>query len=216
MFGEELLSKFSPRVITAVAAGLFLISLAASGYEVYQYYLSQQAVEELPVAELPTRRDPKYNIRQIVAAHLFGDLQAVRNQPAAVAPQTKLNLELQGVLAASNPDMARAIIAVGSKEGKLYGVGTEIEGTNASIKTIQGNVVILSRDGGTESLSMPKEMVSSDAEDYFFIPEEYSNPATAAEGELAPRPIKAPSASVFERLDDQIAKENEATAGDVE
>ena len=27
--------------------------------------------------------------------------------------------------------MARAIIAVGSKEGKLYGVGTEIEGTNA-------------------------------------------------------------------------------------
>ena len=216
MFGEEILSKFSPRVITSVAACLFLISLAASGYEVYQYYLSQQAVDELPVAELPTRRDPKYNIRQIVAAHLFGDSQPVRSQPAAVAPQTKLNLELQGVLAASNPDMARAIIAVGSKEGKLYGVGTEIEGTNASIKTIQGNVVILSRGGGTESLSMPKELVSSDAEDYFFIPEEYSNPATAAGGALAPRAIKAPSASVFERLDDQIAKEDEAAAGDTE
>ena len=66
----------------------------------------------------------------------------MRGQPAAVAPQTKLNLEFQGVLAASNPEMARAIIAVGSKEGRLYGVGAEIEGTNASIKTIEGNIVI--------------------------------------------------------------------------
>ena len=208
MFGFDILNKLSARTITLVAFCLLLLSVSVSAYDFYQYFQAQQAVEEIPVAKLPTRRDPKYNIRQIIAAHIFGDSRPAPRQAPQVS-ETKLNLSLQGVLAATNPQMARAIIAVGSKAGKLYGVGDEIEGTNASVETISDDVVMLARAGALESLAMPKELVSAGDEDYFFIPEEYNDPAAAQAGGSGrqPRPIKAPSDTVFNRLDEQIAKE---------
>jgi len=67
-----------------------------------------------------------------------------------------LNLTLQGILAASDSKLARAIITSGKKKAGLYSVGEDIKGVSASIKEIRANEVLLDRNGATESLKIKK------------------------------------------------------------
>ncbi len=96
-------------------------------------------------------------IRQIPQAHLFGIYESQSVAPVQTdAPETKLNLVLKGLLAATPMTHASAIIALG-KNGKedIYGIGDRV--SSATVKEIHSDRVILERNGRFETLRLPKE-----------------------------------------------------------
>lgn len=99
----------------------------------------------------------RVDVQQIAGLHLFGEAD-VTGQQAAVesidAPETRLNLQLQGILAISNDGGGLAIIRSGSSE-KVYAPGDSVAG-GARVHSILANRVILRRNGQLETLRLPR------------------------------------------------------------
>jgi general secretion pathway protein C len=104
-----------------------------------------------------TKKSAFNNYKHIADAHLFGEYQINPTSTATKdAPETRLNLVLKGVLAATPMKLASAIIAMG-KNGKedIYGIGDKV--SSATVKEIYADRVILLRNGLLETLRMPKD-----------------------------------------------------------
>lgn len=100
-------------------------------------------------------------IELLARRSLFGSVQTepqrVQRQPVETIAKTRLNLELRGVWGAPDPNIARAIIAVGRGKEAVYSVGETIENAGATIAEIYGDRVILDRAGRRERLDLPRE-----------------------------------------------------------
>ena len=95
----------------------------------------------------------------VVDAHLFGQPSAAPDPSATDAqnaPETQLNLELRGAVAAADERFAHAIIADGSGTEKVYFLKDTVPG-GAVLQRVQTDRVILSRGGVLEALLLPKE-----------------------------------------------------------
>jgi general secretion pathway protein C len=95
----------------------------------------------------------------IANAHLFG--QATADGAPALdsaenAPETQLNLQLRGAIAAADERFAHAIIADGSGTEKVYFLKDGLPG-GAVLQQVQADRVILSRGGVVEALLLPRE-----------------------------------------------------------
>jgi general secretion pathway protein C len=87
--------------------------------------------------------------------NLFGDLSAepVIEEQITDAPVTKLNLTLTGVVSSSLKDQGVAIIENrGTQE--TYGVGEKISGTNATLKEVYADRVIIRNGPSSETLML--------------------------------------------------------------
>lgn len=95
----------------------------------------------------------------IANAHLFGQPQAAP-EPDDIgiddAPETQLNLQLRGVVAAADERFAHAIIADASGLEKVYFLKDTIPG-GATLRGIQADRVVLARGGAIEVLILPRE-----------------------------------------------------------
>lgn len=100
------------------------------------------------------------DITEIKKLNLFGsfDSKAVAakpksgNQVPENIEKTKLNLDLQGIIEASDPDSSWAIIGKGDKQ-KLYSIGDEIETQRGvKISKIYTSKIIISNRGTLEEL----------------------------------------------------------------
>jgi general secretion pathway protein C len=96
------------------------------------------------------------DVAAIQQLNLFGDLNAqpvvaqVETQP--VIERTQLNLELQGIIAASEQEKSWAIIGRADNQ-KLYKIGDEVEGARGvRISEIHSLKVILNNNGNLEEL----------------------------------------------------------------
>jgi len=96
------------------------------------------------------------NFRKLTAANIFGVSGQTVRKKSTKAPVTKLNLTLKGVLAATSPELASAIIAKG-KSGKedIYSIGDKIQG-GVEIEEIHPDHVVLNRNGRSEILKLQK------------------------------------------------------------
>lgn len=101
----------------------------------------------------------------VAALHLFGQAdQATRPQSEAVpadAPETRLNLRLQGVFATGDGN-GLAIIAVGNTDESVFTVGDRVAG-QARVDGIYSDRVILERDGTLETLRLATDEVATQA-----------------------------------------------------
>lgn len=94
-----------------------------------------------------------YRTEDIIAAHLFG--RSEQRQPLqAVASKTRLHLSLAGIIASDDPRYARAIIASQGSLPKIYAVGDRLEKADATLHSIDEDMVLLERNGKLESLAM--------------------------------------------------------------
>ncbi len=101
----------------------------------------------------------------IVGAHLFGEAGAEAPPPQGElvdAPDTRLNLQLRGVVAAGDQRMAHAIIADASSEERVYFVSDAVPG-GASLHQVYPDRVILNRGGNLEVLRLPREYAATPA-----------------------------------------------------
>ena len=82
---------------------------------------------------------------------LFGN-PAEASVPVVVdAPETRLNLELQGVFIAEKESFSTAIIGEKSKKGQLYAIGDRLRG-NASLAAVHEDHVLIKRGSKMERL----------------------------------------------------------------
>ena len=92
---------------------------------------------------------------------LFGKAQQLQPDQAAQmvaadAPKTQLSAQLNGVLASSDPAKSIAIIAHNGLQNS-YGIDDYIDGTQAKIRQIFADRVIILRDGRDETLMLDGE-----------------------------------------------------------
>jgi general secretion pathway protein C len=98
----------------------------------------------------------KLNLAPIKRLNLFGDFNA---QPVVVeeevtdAPVTRLNLTLTGVVTSTNEDQGAAIIE-NKNQQQTYGIGEKIEGTNATLKQVYADRVIIKNGPTSETLML--------------------------------------------------------------
>lgn len=134
------------------------------------YTLSKITWSLIPGDEssVPSSFQPKTGIQQasrnyneITDAHLFGIFQqSTSNVKQTVAPETRLNLQLKGVLATTPMEYGSAIISKGKNGNEdTYAPGDKVSG--ATVKEIYADRVILERAGKLETLRMPKDNSSS-------------------------------------------------------
>ncbi len=149
------------KIAYSLAIVLLVLSLASVVWHANgQSKLKEQNYAPQKIAPIQTKAKESYRVVDIVRANLFGD-----PSPAKVvqknAPKTTLDLTLQGVLSATDENMARAIITSGKKKSQLYSIGETIKGAGVSIEEIRASEVLLNRSGAIESLPLVKGKGSS-------------------------------------------------------
>lgn len=95
----------------------------------------------------------------IAGAHLFGQAEATAEAAelsTGDAPETQLDLQLRGLVAAADERFAHAIIADATGTEKVYFAKDPLPG-GASLHTIQNDRVLLARGGRIEALLLPRE-----------------------------------------------------------
>ncbi|MFM5131143.1 GspC family type II secretion system variant ExeC [Aeromonas veronii] len=103
--------------------------------------------------------NPRLELGEVSRLALFGKAIPKAQAKAAVAanaPRTQLNAQLNGVLASSDLAKSIAIIAMSGIQNS-YGIGDMIDGTQARIRQVYPDRVIIERDGRDETLMLDGE-----------------------------------------------------------
>ena len=97
----------------------------------------------------------RLNLADIKRLNLFGDYNAepIVEKEVTDAPVTRLNLTLTGVVSSSVKDQGAAIIKNRNQQ-QTYGIGEKIEGTNASLKEVYADRVIIKNGSSSETLML--------------------------------------------------------------
>ncbi|GJL81009.1 MAG: hypothetical protein DHS20C01_06430 [marine bacterium B5-7] len=135
--------------------------LGASLYETWRLHITDQpSAQPATVAstvQLPVQSPQHYQLRKIQNARLFGEPPKVK-QPVvpAVVPKTRLSLKLHGMVGSETPYLARALISIGNRPPRSYGIGEEVADTDAIIHQVEQDRVLLDRAGQIESLELDR------------------------------------------------------------
>ena len=147
--------------LAAIATMLLIIACVWLLVEITWMFFPQGDQSTMPVTQrakpLINNQTKQDNFKQLTSANVFGVSEKAAVQQQTKAPETKLNLTLKGVLAATPMEMASAIIAQG-KNGKedIYGIGDKMPG-GVTIKEIHPEYVVLERSGRLETLKLQKD-----------------------------------------------------------
>lgn len=174
---QEIISRWStqtPEQLLARASEHLPIWVSLTLVVLIAYYLARAAWMIYPSADealwtpppMPdaTRSavgagDSRSDYGAITDAHLFGTASATA-APVVVetenAPETRLNLKLRAAVAATDDQVAHAIIADGSGNEKVYFIKGSIPG-GATLHRVHADRVILNRGGVLETLRLPRE-----------------------------------------------------------
>jgi general secretion pathway protein C len=148
----ELYQRYGRNLATATSALLVMvISLAAANGVLFVIeHWDDRLVAVVTQAPLPSTQ--LNGGPGIDALNLFGNV-AQSNVANIVtdAPETRLNLELQGVFIASAATDSSAIVAERNKTGELFRIGDRLPG-NAILDAVFNDHILLKRGGRVEKL----------------------------------------------------------------
>ncbi len=147
------------RRLAALVSLLLVVACAWLLVEITWLFFPQGEEASPAVQQMQPRinkQNQQNNFRKLTAANVFGVSDRAIAQKQTDVPETRLNLTLKGVLAATPMKMASAIIAQG-KNGKedIYGIGDKMPG-GVIIKEIYPEHVVLERGGRLETLKLQK------------------------------------------------------------
>lgn len=142
--------------IAWLVAGL-IWSIAVPGYT----YLpgatdnAELALPSRPDQSSPSDEPPRSGFARSAEFSPFGSAELTEPQAIENAPETRLRLELLGVLA-SGQGSGSAIISTGGADVELYHVGDTIGNQMATLHKVHVDRVILEREGRLETLRLPR------------------------------------------------------------
>ena len=156
---------FSPKLINSArnaALVLLVLLIAWSLSESVQFFMfpPEEKFSRLPNG-ISTNNDPEVSsIDHVTALNLFGDASRSQLNPTATVTEsleeTRLNLELVGVFAASTDDPEDSAALISEKRGtaKLFRINERVPG-NARLVEVFADGVVLERSGKRELLRFP-------------------------------------------------------------
>lgn len=153
------LQRYNQRLATVVSL-MLVVACAYVLVEISWMFFPQDEDDMMLVRQqtqpLLKNQSPDNNFARVTAANIFGVSDEVAIIKQDKVPETKLNLTLKGVLAATPMNRASAIIAKG-KAGKedIYGIGDKMPG-GVSVKEIYADHIVLERGGRLEILKLQK------------------------------------------------------------
>ncbi len=153
------LQRYNQRLATVVS--LMLVVACAYVLVEISWMFFPQAEDDMLLARKQTQPLLKNQLQdnsfgKLTASNIFGVSDEVAVIKQDKVPETKLNLTLKGVLAATPMNLASAIIAKG-KAGKedIYGIGDKMPG-GVLVKEIHADHIVLERGGRLEILKLQK------------------------------------------------------------
>ena len=156
---------FSPKLINSArnaALVLLVLLIAWSLSESVQFFMfpPEEKFSRLPNG-ISTNNDSEVSsIDHVTALNLFGDASRSQLNPTATVTEsleeTRLNLELVGVFAASTDDPEDSAALISEKRGtaKLFRINERVPG-NATLVEVFADGVVLERSGKRELLRFP-------------------------------------------------------------
>lgn len=140
-----------------------LLCIYLIGYAAELTWRLLPAPEQTPVAGISTGNNAvkqntnRVNINAIKALNLFGNAAAkptpVVETVVADAPETTLSLTLTGVVASNQSQEGAAIIENRGKQN-TYGLGDKIDGSNAIVKEVYADRIIIRNGARLETLML--------------------------------------------------------------
>ena len=167
------LQRYNQRLAVIVSM-LLIVACAWLLVEITWMFFPQGEETALSVRQkaqpLNGTQNQQDSFKKLTSANVFGVSEKAIVQKQSKVPETRLNLSLKGLLAATPMTMASAIIAQG-KNGKedIYGIGDKMPG-GVIVKEIYPEYVVLERNGQLETLRLQKisgvPNISSSAKPY--------------------------------------------------
>ena len=171
------------RVVVALLVIFLLAYVAELTWRLWpQNALTSTETPNTRVVPLASGSQNALDLNVLKRLNLFGDFQAspTVEQTVTDAPETKLNLTLTGVVTSSVPEQGAAIIEnKGSQD--TYGLGDKIIGTNATLREVFRDRVIIRNGVANETLML-------DGIDYDEANNKRSNKPRRATPTLSPSP----------------------------
>jgi general secretion pathway protein C len=152
---ESLTSFFNQNqkhLITAITFALVVLMAKTSAHSFLFFYVDLNRTEPTinPSTSTNTRR-VAVDTSQI--RNLFGNFQATETVVVDQnVPETTLNLELQGIFTADDPEDSTAIVAQRGQSGQLFRIGDRLPG-NATLEAVFTSYILIKRGSRTEKLA---------------------------------------------------------------
>jgi general secretion pathway protein C len=157
---ERALSKWGPRVATLALVLVLAFELAQLTWQLLPGAPPLVTVQT-PSAAPAALADASPKFEALLGAHLFGEAPAEAGSPqesvAIVAPDTTLAVTLKGILYGEHGAASTAVIETSRGREDAYGIGDTLEGTNALLRAVYADHVVLERDGRLEALRQPRD-----------------------------------------------------------
>lgn len=137
---------------------IFLLSYAAElTWRLWPQPADNGELENISSGQSVTLKNAndRLNLTDIKRLNLFGNYNAepIAEKEVTDAPVTRLNLTLTGVVASSVKEQGAAIIENRNQQ-QTYGIGEKIEGTNALLKQVYADRVIIKNGPASETLML--------------------------------------------------------------
>lgn len=148
----DIFATHARKLATAASIALVILMTLSIANAVLFFVenLSDAAIAPEPV-RVSSRPAARPTI-DIAGLDLFGTVESVAVEQEVVdAPETKLNLELQGVFTADDPEQSTAIVAERNKTGELFRIGDRLPG-NAILDAVFNDHILIKRGSRVEKL----------------------------------------------------------------
>ena len=148
----ELFTEHSRKIATGVSVFLVVLMSLSVAHTVLVILENMNPPGVIPAGKstmTDSLREPGFKVSSM---ELFGRAQESTEVRQAIrAPETKLNLELQGVFITDSESRSTAIIGEKNKNGELYSIGDKLPG-NATLASVFEDYVLIRRGTRMEKL----------------------------------------------------------------
>ena len=148
----QLFNDHSRKIATAISI-LLIVLMSLTVANTVLFFMETMTTPGIVPDSKPTATrtitKPTFKVSNL---ELFGRLEEADVVPQAIdAPETKLNLELQGIFIAEDAKFSTAIVAEKNKAGELFSIGDRLPG-NATLAAVFGDHVLIRRGTRMEKL----------------------------------------------------------------
>ncbi|AXV64081.1 type II secretion system protein GspC [Pseudoalteromonas lipolytica] len=149
--------------LSALVVLLVVVYIAFLSSKLFWLLWPEPDTKALPASRttMTAKRIETVNSRQILEQHLFGKVVVEAKKPAAKqtqvinnAPETRLSINLTGIVAVSQNDQAGLAIIESQGKQETYVVDDVIQGTRAKLAQVLPDRVILDVSGRFETLML--------------------------------------------------------------
>jgi len=148
----ELISEHNRKIATGICVVLVILMSLSVANTVLFVLENMNPPSVIPTSNKPAARTDSGRTFKVSNLELFGKADETATvQEVIDAPETQLNLELQGVFIAEDDQRSTAIVGQKNKTGELYAIGDKLPG-NATLAAVFEDHVLLRRGARMEKL----------------------------------------------------------------